>query len=332
MKVLVTGGTGFIGSHLVEALIDAGHDVYCAVRNTHDAATVLPAGACAVSMEEILSGHLPFDHGDALMHLAAVRHRWGVAEEDYFAANVGLTGRLLELSAGRFDQFVFGSSIAVFGWPGKGPIDESYPYAPLNAYGESKVRCEKLLMTWPHKSKPNVTVIRPSITYGRRDPTGMLTKLATMIDRGIYATVGSGTNRVQLVHVADLVQGFVKALGNTRAFGRDYIVTAKSPIQVNRLVGIVAHEIGKSAPSWKIPLWASYLAAIGLEGCYAVGLKITGYEPMIAREKIQVMATDRHYSIARAMEELEYMPAFDYSNGVQDFVRGLRQDGLLRAE
>jgi len=206
MKVLVTGSTGFIGSHLVEALAEAGHDVYCAVRNIRDAGTSIPATAIPVSIEEILAGRLPFAHGDALMHLAAIRHRWGVSQEEYFSANVGLTERLLELSAGRFDQFIYGSSIAVFGWPGKGPIDESCPYAPLNAYGKTKVRCEQLLTKWEHKEKPKVTVIRPSITYGRRDPTGMLTKLATMIDRGIYATVGSGKNRVQLVHVADLVQ------------------------------------------------------------------------------------------------------------------------------
>jgi nucleoside-diphosphate-sugar epimerase len=331
MKVLVTGSTGFIGSHLVDALIEAGHDVFCAVRNIGDAATILPPRAISVDIEEILAGRFPFAHGDALMHLAAIRHRWGVSHEDYFSANVGMTERLLESSAGKIDQFIYGSSIAVFGWPAKGPIDESYPYAPLNAYGKSKAFCEHLLMRSGQNLKPKITIIRPSITYGRRDPTGMLTKLATMIDRGIYATVGSGENRVQLAHVMDIVQGFLKALGNPQAFGRDYIITAQAPIRINRLVEMVAQEIGKPVPRWKVPLWPARLAALGLEGCYAAGLKICGREPIVAREKIQVMTTDRHYSIGRAVNELGYAPTFDYSNGIRDFVQGIRQDGLLRA-
>jgi nucleoside-diphosphate-sugar epimerase len=330
MKIIVTGSTGFIGSHLVEALIEAGHDVFCPVRNINDAIRRLPTRAKPVSIEEILSGSLPFAHGDALIHLAAIRHRWGVSPEDYFSANVGITERLLASATGRIDQFIYGSSIAVFGWPRKGPIDESYSYAPLNAYGESKVRCEQLLKG--SGSKPQITIIRPSITYGRRDPTGMLTKLATMIDRGIYATVGSGENRVQLAHVADIVQGIIKTLGNPKAFDRDYIITAQAPIRINRLVEMVAREIGKPVPRWKIPFWPAYLAAWGLECCYAAGLKITGPEPIVARERIQVMATDRHYSIDRAKNELGYAPAYDYSNGVKDFIRGLAQDGLLRIE
>jgi nucleoside-diphosphate-sugar epimerase len=330
MKILITGSTGFIGWHLTESLIQAGHETYCAVRSTKEVAKRLPSGAVPVSIDDILAGRLPFAYGDALMHLAAIRHRWGVSEADYFSTNVDLTRRLLAASTGRINQFIFGSSIAVLGWPRQGPIDESYPYAPLNAYGRTKVHCEQILKANRQNSEPQITIIRPSITYGRRDPTGMLTKLATMIDRGIYATVGSGENRVQLAHVADIVQGFLKALGNPHAFGRDYIITAQSPIRINRLVEIVAHEIGKPVPRWKIPLWPAYLAAWGLEGCYAAGLKLSGHEPIVAKEKIQVMATDRYYSIARAQNELGYAPVYDYSNGIKDFIRGLDQDGLLR--
>jgi nucleoside-diphosphate-sugar epimerase len=158
----------------------------------------------------------------------------------------------------------------------------------------------------------------------------MLSKLATMIDKGIYATVGSGENRVQLVHISDVVQGFLKALGNSAAFGRDYIVTAQLPIRINQLVEMVACTLGKPTPKWKVPLWLAYPAAMVLEGCYALGLKVTGSEPLVTREKIQVMVTDRHYSIARAKDELGYEPVYDYSNGISDFIRGLIQDGLLQ--
>jgi nucleoside-diphosphate-sugar epimerase len=332
MKILITGSSGFIGSHLVEALVTAGHDVYCAVRNIESAATLLPSRVIPISIQELLASQFPFVHGDALFHIAAARHRWGVSHEEYFSANVMMTEKLLELASNKVDQFIYCSSIAVFGWPPKGPIDESFDYAPINSYGKTKVHCEQLVSKWGKESGLKTTIVRPSITYGRRDPTGMLTKLAIMIDRGIYATVGSGKNRVQLAHVADIVQGFMKTLGNPRAFGRDYIITAQSPIRINDLVTLVANELGKPAPRIKIPLWIARLAALSLESCYAAGLKITGFEPIIAREKIQVMSTDRHYSIARAQDELGYAPKYDYQNGVHDFITELKKDGLLKAE
>lgn len=330
MKITVTGATGFIGTHLVTALIEAGHEVACAVRNPSEAATRLPAQAKAIPMEGMLAGRYPFPKADALFHLAAIRHRWGVSEEEYDSANVGLTRRLLDLSYGRIEHFIYCSSISVFGWPRKGPIDESYPYAPVNCYGKSKARCEGEVLNFRRRGGLKTTIIRPSITYGRSDPTGMMTKLGRMIDRGTYRTVGSGENRVQLAHVKDIVQGFMKALGNPNAFGRAYIITAPTPIRINQLVELVAREIGSSAPKLRIPLPLAYVAAMGLEVCYASGWKVTGRDPIITRERIQIMTIDRHYSIARAQDEIGYAPEYDYASGIKDFIQGLRQDGLLR--
>jgi nucleoside-diphosphate-sugar epimerase len=329
MRVLVTGGTGFIGSHLVEALVAAGHETSCAIRNPQEAEGRIPRQAQVIPLEQILAGQSPFPRADALLHLAAIRHRWGASEEEYFSANVGLTERLLELSAGRIAQFIYCSSIAVFGWPRRGPIDESFPYGPLNAYGKSKVHCERMVLKWGRSRKINTTIIRPSITYGRRDATGMLTKLAGMLDRGIYFTVGNGENRVQLAHVEDIVQGLLLPLGNSKAFGRAYIITAQTPITINRLVELVAKALGKPSPRWKIPRPIACLVALVLESCYAAGWHVTGWEPIIAREKIQVMTTDRHYSIARAQDELGYKPRYDYSTGIDHFIQGLRQDSFL---
>jgi dihydroflavonol-4-reductase len=200
----------------------------------------------------------------------------------------------------------------------------------VNAYGKSKVICEQLLIERMSQAEPHITIIRPSITYGRRDPTGMVTKLAMMIDRGIYATVGTGDNRVQLAHISDITQGFIRALGNPKAFERDYIITAKSPIRINQLVELAAREMGKPAPRFKIPRWAAYSAAVGLEGCYAAKMRLTGREPIVTREKIQMMTVDRHYSIARAMDELSYTPAYDYADGIRDCIHSLCQDGVIK--
>ena len=70
------------------------------------------------------------------------------------------------------------------------------------------------------------------------------------------------------------------------------------------------------------------MAALALEGFYTLGWKVTGRGPVVTRENIQFMTTDRHYSIARAQDELGYAPRYDYPSGIDQFIRGLRQDGF----
>lgn len=329
MKVLVTGGTGFIGSHLVEALHQRGDQVAYTTRGTAGTAFSHLNGVQCVSMEDLIREVFDLNGIDVLFHLAAIRHRWGVPASDYLTSNVDLTQILLERARGRVGHFIYCSSIAVFGWPPRGPIDESFAYDPINIYGISKVRCEKMILQWHRKGKIRATVIRPSIAYGRRDPSGMLSKLTQLINRGTYATVGTGENRVQLAHVSDIVQGFVKAASSSKSHGRSYIITARSPIRINRLVALVSRELGKPCPRWRIPRFAAMMAALGLETCYGLGLSVTGPEPLIAREKIQVMTTDRHYAISRAEKEIGYSPRYDYEDGVVDFIAGMREEGLI---
>jgi nucleoside-diphosphate-sugar epimerase len=334
MKLLLTGSTGFIGSHLAKKLLQDGHSLVLLVLDKNEAEKIFGKNQNI----EIIQSDIMHDSKtdqyfkgiDAVYHLAAIRHRWGVKAEDYLEVNGGLTQKLFEAAAkAKVKQFIFCSSISVFGWPKSGPVDESFPYTPNNAYGRSKVAGEQMVKSWSKKTGIPYTIIRPSVTYGDGDYTGMLTKLIGLIYNKKYFTIGSGQNRVQLVYIDDLTDGMAKALLNQKAFNEDFILTYKNPISINELNAVVAAATGRRLPKIHISRFLAYIPAYLLEGLYKIGLKITGSEPIISKEKIDLMAADRSYSIAKAEKLLEFKPKTDYSEGVKKVFIWNKQNKLI---
>lgn len=322
MKILITGSTGFIGSHLAEKLLQDGHDLVLLVLDQKEVLESLAESNRVTVFETKIINDPKLDSYlrgvEAIYHLAAIRHRWGVKAKDYLEVNTGLTRRLLEVSKrAHVKQFIFCSSIAVFGWPKNHPIDETFPYAPNNPYGRSKVECEKLVKDFCLENKIKYTTIRPSMTYGERDYTGFVTKFINLVASGKYLTVGSGQNRLQLVYIDDLCQGFDKALANRRAYNEDFIVTNEKPIKVQEIEQIISSVTGKKIKKPKIPRLAAYPPAFFLESFYWMGLRLTGDEPMISKEKIDLMTADRSYSIDKAKKLLDYKPTMDFKEGIK---------------
>lgn len=317
MKIFLTGGTGFIGSNLAERLTAEGHDLFCMIRKSSNAEFLRSLNVHLLLQDEVLAGEHDFAQFDICLHLAAIRHKWGTSEEAYRTSTLHLTKRLLDLSLGKIEQFIFCSSIAVFGWPPQLPISDENPYAPVSLYGKLKVEAEKLIFRYHEEKGLPVTVVRPSITYGRRDYTGMVTKLILMLNSGTYRTVGSGKNRVQLCYIDDLIDGFMAVLGNQKAIGEGFIITAENPISINRLVDIICENINNKPPKIKIPVWFARCCATTLEASYKLGIKLTGAEPIIANERIDVMTEDRAYDISKAKKVLGYEPNVDYEEGIK---------------
>ncbi|RMH74058.1 MAG: NAD(P)-dependent oxidoreductase [Gemmatimonadetes bacterium] len=323
--VLVTGGTGFIGGHLIERLLADGYRVTAMVRRSskYQWLSTLPAVEI-VFQDDVLDGNFSFQGVDIVYHLAAIRHRYGTSDAEYRTANVELTRHLLDRSQRHIGQFIFCSSIAVFGWPPRLPISDENPYAPVSSYARSKVDCEKLVFDYHRRGKVPTTIVRPSITYGPRDETGMMTKLITLIHKGTYRTVGNGKNRVQLAYITDVLDGFVRVIGHEGAFGQGFIITAARPATINELVQIICQHLNKPEPKPHIPLWFARLAAWNLETLHQWGLKLTGkQEPVITNEKIDVMTTDRAYDISKARQILNYQPQIDYPEGIQKTITAL---------
>ncbi|CUT00042.1 NAD dependent epimerase/dehydratase family protein [Candidatus Kryptonium thompsonii] len=170
MKALVTGGTGFIGSHLVDELLNRGYEVRCIVRDTSNLKWLNGKDV------EIFKGSLfdidflkkAVEDVDYVYHIAGVTK--GKNYQDYYRGNVETTQNLLEacLENQKLKKFVLASSLAAVG-PGDDaiPVDETRQYNPITSYGKSKAEAEKVTLSF--KDKLPITIVRPPSVYGPRD-------------------------------------------------------------------------------------------------------------------------------------------------------------------
>ena len=207
MKALVTGATGFIGSHLVEALLDKNVEVRCLVRPNsnrrwlEDREVEYCVGDCRDydSLPAAVSGV------DCVFHLAGVvRAR---KYQDYFLSNSTGTRNLLQACLQKnpgLDRFVLVSSQAAAGpSPDGQPLKESDAARPISAYGWSKLMAEKEVLE--KKNDLPVVVVRPSPVYGPRDRD--FHSLFKMIKLGLRPVIGREERYIHLTYVQDVVEG-----------------------------------------------------------------------------------------------------------------------------
>lgn len=219
----MTGGNGFIGSHLVQALLASGFEVACLLRETSDTRFIrreLPR--VRVSLGELRDpGSLAAAvHGaDAVVHCAGTTR--ALRPGDYFATNQQGTRNLVDACGARrahVRHLVVLSSLAATG-PGtlERPAEESDRPRPVSAYGCSKLAAEREVRV---RCRVPFTILRPAAVYGPRDRDFLL--VFRGVRRGLAPLIDGGRQGVSLVHVEDVVQGILAVLGRPEAFGRTY--------------------------------------------------------------------------------------------------------------
>lgn len=284
MKFVVTGATGFIGSHLVDLLHARGFDVVCPVRDPASLRHLSPAAAAVIpltALEDYAVSHAPFHY---VIHAAGATR--GLSYNDFYDANVRLTQRLLaafsqESLARNLKRFVLVSSQAVVGPSNNGdaPLDEDAPPAPLSWYAQSKYEAEKAVLECA-PSLP-VTIVRPSTVFGPRDVDvlGVFRALQWRI-----APYIAGPDRlVSIIYVQDLTEGILAAAISERSRGRLYFLTNPFPVVWRDFVQLAASVCGKRAISLPVP--PSFLRLTAFLGDAAS--KLTGKPVLIRSDKLQ---------------------------------------------
>ncbi|MFH0859822.1 MAG: NAD-dependent epimerase/dehydratase family protein [Candidatus Altiarchaeota archaeon] len=327
MNLLVTGGSGFIGSHLVEALVGKGHSVRCLVRKTSNVDFLNEMGVELVSGDITEKESLKhcFKDVDVVYHLASIRGEKKIPREMYWNVNVTGTKNVMESAYDSgVKKFLFCSSIGVLGWIDKLPGNENFPYNPQGNYHITKCEAEKRVSKFSYEKKFQTVVIRPVMSYGLRDLDGMLFNLTRLITDKRFLIIGNGKNYMHLVNVKNLVKGFILAMEKESASGT-YIIADKEPITVNELVTIVSETIGANVPSIHIPLNFAKIAGYIMEKTYTI--IPTKSEPFITPYKIDLMSKSRYYDITKAINELEYVPEMSTPDGIVETVRWYTENG-----
>lgn len=226
MKALVTGGTGFLGRHLVKALLDQGVSVRMFLRE-HSHSEDLENGRAQIVRGDITSRESLRNVAggvDVIFHLAAQMGAWGVPSQRYAAVNIRGTANLLQegLEAG-IKQFIFASTPGVQG-KGYASAREDLPYNPPYDYERTKCQAEMLCKRIGKEKGLSVTIIRPDFVYGPGDTRRL--GLYRAIQRKRFFVVGNGKSLLHPTYIDDVVQGFLLVAENPVAIGETYNIGA----------------------------------------------------------------------------------------------------------
>jgi nucleoside-diphosphate-sugar epimerase len=331
MRLLVTGGTGFIGSHLAEEGRRRGADVVV-LGLTERPEEKANAELLTRMGVEVLPGSITDAElcrrsargATHIFHLAVAMREGGKRDEFFESINLGGTRHLLEAaSLQRVERFLYCSTIGIYGHRAPGITREDSPLAPGNIYERTKVSAERLVREFAEQCALPAVVLRPADVYGPRDQR--LLKLFRGISRGRFPLFGSGSGRRHMVYVDDVVSAFFKACERDNAVGEGLIIAGPRACTLRELVEEVTRATGSKRYGVRLPLAPMLgLAAVVEDVC--AWLKI---DPPIYRRRMDFFHSDSEFDISRARRVLDWEPRVDLREGVRRTLDDYRRSGLL---
>ncbi|MBA4541799.1 MULTISPECIES: SDR family oxidoreductase [Thermoactinomyces] len=223
MKVLVTGGAGFIGSHIVDQLVEKGDQVVIVdnissgrKENINEKARFYQIDITDSDLLNVFERERP----EAVIHQAAQIHVHTSVKEPMFDATVNILGTINLLEACRktgVKKVVYASSAAIYGNPEYLPIDEKHPVAPLSGYGVSKYTPEHYFAIYRQLYGLNYTILRYANVYGlRQDPRGEGGVISILVDKYLrresFTVFGDGEQTRDYIYVGDVARANIMAL------------------------------------------------------------------------------------------------------------------------
>ncbi|MGE0708356.1 MAG: NAD-dependent epimerase/dehydratase family protein [Planctomycetota bacterium] len=314
MRIFVTGGSGFVGGHVIEAARAAGHEVLAMARSERSAALVRGFGAVPVqaSLEQISGAELA--DVDAVVHCAAYVEEWGTRAQ-FVQGNVeGTRAMLAAARAAGVRRFVhMGTEAALFAGQDLIDVDEEHPYPRRQRflYSETKAEAERLVLA---ASDGRLTAIslRPRLVWGPRDAT-VLPVVLRMAREGSFAWLDGGRQRTSTAHVANVARAALLALERGQG-GRADFVADEGTRTIREFLTALAATQGVTLPARSIPSWLARPLAALIEGTWRL-LRLRRAPPM-TRFAIEMMSSTIAVDTARAREELGYEPVITVEEGL----------------
>ncbi len=324
IKNLVTGASGFLGSHLAEALIERGEAVRALVRPTSKTEALQSLGVelvCgdlsdAQSLERAMQGM------ERVYHCAAMAADWG-RREDFYASNVTGVRNLLEaaVKAG-VGRFIHVSSTDVYGHPDY-PADESTDYRVRGwYYGDTKIEGERLVWSYYQQRGLPITVVRPASIYGPRS-ISLVLDIVEMLKKGDMVFIGRRDKSAGLAYARNVTDLMILAADSNNSVGQAYNVTDGSNITWRQYISRLAEMAGTHSPTTEIPYRVAYLIGWVYEQIYRAAHKEG--RPLLTRMTAELFGTDQGFPIEKARKELGYEPRVGFEEGMERVERWLRE-------
>jgi nucleoside-diphosphate-sugar epimerase len=311
-RILVTGGTGFIGKHLLHKLKEGKNcQIYVF---TQDKKVEKLKGLDVkylygdVRLYRSLYPAIKWDI-DVIIHLAALVRRFGrtIKSEDFYDVNVRGTNNVCRFGVeANIEKMIHVSSVDVHGSLPRSviPIDETYPFNPSDDYEYSKVISEKIALKYYRDYELNVIILRPTWVYGE-GTKGVLNIIKRYIKSlPIIPMLDKGATLKHFVHVNDVVQGIIKAIDRGKP-GNAYFLADNSPIRIIDLFKMICKTWNLKRKFVNIPL------------SYGVIKYLENMLPVDLRTIITYFYRNQGYNIKKSMSELGFVPKISLQEGLK---------------
>ncbi len=328
MKVLVTGATGFIGSHVADKLLQKGYEVRCIARKSSNLRWLKGKNF------EIVEANL--DNQDSLVKaVEGVDYIYHVAGltfarnyEEFLRGNRDATANLLNVTekyAPKIKRFLLVSSQTVTG-PAKSlnePVDETTHCHPITSYGKSKKAAEEVVFSY--SGKIPFTIVRAPAVYGPRD-TAIYDVFRT-VKMGLGAMVGFRDKYISLIHSEDLSRGIIEAAESDNTSNEIYFVSSDEFYTWKQLINLIAEEMGKKfVLKLRLPHWV-VLTVAGISEFLG---KFSEKPPVFNYEKgIDFIQDFWICSTAKAKRDFGYKQLMSIEDGMKNTIDWYKQNKWL---
>lgn len=312
MKALITGATGFIGSHLVEKLFKGGYEVSCLVRKTSDLKWLegidvkLIEGDCS-DKDSLYNCVNSYDY---IFHLGGLIKT--NLKDDFYSVNTRGTENIINATVKKnpnIKRFVYLSSLSAFGPKinDNMPTEEQKPH-PVSDYGTSKLMGEDAVLKY--RNMVPISILRPTVVYGPRDKQLFL--LFKLIKKGFLPYWGDGS--ISLIYVDDLIDAIILTVEKESAAGKIYFISDGVIYSNEEIINEIASVLHVRPLKIKLP--RTVLPTIGFFGERIS--KLMGKSTIISRDKIkELMYSDWVCDITKAKNDLCFKPKVGIKEGIK---------------
>ncbi len=325
MKVLVTGGGGFLGRRIAKALLQEGNEVIVIGRHAYPH---LPAGIKLLQGDIRDFGFLcnAFNGVDTVFHTAAFAGIWGRGE-DFYSINVDGTQNVIKacLLHG-IQKLIFTSSPSViYGNLSLEGVDETFPYPEdyLCEYPRTKAIAEKLVMAANGRDLSTVS-IRPHLIWGPGDPH-LVPRILAKADKGLLVQVGEGENLVDIIYIDNAISAHLKAYNALEMGkglgGKVYFISDGMPVNLWNWINELLRKTGRPPVKRRISHLTAKTIGCCLEKVYGWGR--ISKEPPMTRFLASQLATSHYFNISAAQKDFGYEPVVSPEEGMNRFIQSL---------
>jgi len=336
MKILVTGASGFIGSHLVEKLVKDGHKVKVLIKNVasddldkrKDSLELLNKLGIEIFEGDLLeksSLKKAVQGVEVVFHLAAIARPMNIPRGDYFLVNETGTENLLEECIGKkIKKIIIMSSVSAVGpTRDQKPVNEKTDCKPVDIYGFSKLAQEKIAGRYTQEYNLPIIILRPTMVFGPRDFE--MLKLFKAVNKRFFPIYGKD-KCMEFLYVENLVEACILAMEKGK-IGEKYHISNSEHYSINEIISSIAKAENKKMLPIKLPYFVFVFGGYTME----LIAKILGFHPPFKHDTVVWMTKKFWYNdISKAKKDLDYKGKIGLDEGVKKTAEYYKEKGLIR--